>query len=215
MGHNVRILERSTISTRANHAAGMGTGLKGHEFMATYNPDPQPHAYFCPGYQSLDLHSKVTRTLSAPLWVTSWDVVYYRLRVLFDGLSSPFYLDPPPALEGDGEAHFELAKHVTDVIIEEDLVVVTFQYLSQSELGGTRRAHLVLDASGAYSIIRQKFLPDITYPYAGFVVWRGTVPESAVPERTRKLFETRFNVFSIKDGYIAGYVTNHLGPCLA
>ncbi|KAL9049432.1 MAG: hypothetical protein Q9162_007218 [Coniocarpon cinnabarinum] len=205
LGHSVRILERSLSSTRANHAAGMGTGAKGHDFMSNYDPSAPPHAFHCPGYQTLDGQSGVKRTLNAPLWLTSWDVIYYRLRALFDGLSSPIFPTPPEAREDDGAVSFELASHVTDVTVEDDFAVVHYDDLKQPGTGGTRRAHLVIDASGAYSVMRQRLMPTLTHPYAGFVAWRGTVPESAVPAATRNLFETRFNIFPMKDGYIVGY----------
>lgn len=213
LGHNVRILERSLTSARASHAAGVGTGAKGHEFFNTYDSTSQPHAFHCPGYQSLDSNSKVKRTLNAPLWVTSWDVVYYRLRALFDGLPSIFCPATPPVSEGSGRARHELGKQVTDVLEDDELLAVTFEDLSKQGQTGTLQAHLVLDASGSYSVARQKMMPDLRRPYAGFVAWRGTVPEGAVSEATQKLFETRFNVFSMSDGYVVGYVYPPVIPC--
>lgn len=206
IGHNVRILERSVSPNRASHAAGVGTGLKGHEFMEMYDITAQPHAYHCPGYQMLDQNSGIKRTPNAPLWVTSWDTVYYRLRALYDGFASSYCPTPPDALPRDGTVSYELGKRVTNVEEDGELLAVAFEDLKEPPRSGVRRAQLVIDASGAYSVCREKLMPNLSYPYTGYVAWRGTVPESAVSERTQHLFETRFNSFLMKDGYILGLV---------
>ena len=204
LGHCVHILERNLTSDRKNHAAGVVTGPKGQEFMNTYDCDSPLQACHYTGYQFLDKNSRIKKLFDKTFHATSWVVVYYRLRALFDGLSSSIYPNPPTAQKSDGKVYFELGKNVTDITLDGDLVDVEFVDLLQNGTSGTQKAHLVIDASGAYSVTRQKFMPGLNPTFAGFVAWRGMVPENTVPQRTRELLKTRFTVFPMRDNYIIG-----------
>lgn len=70
----------------------------------------------------------------------------------------------------------------------------------------TMTSDLVIVADGQNSVVRQKLLKeDGEPPFVGYIVWRGTVPEQDVSERTKRLFgDHRFNVFAMSKGYIGG-----------
>ncbi|MFM8944593.1 MAG: monooxygenase [Actinomycetota bacterium] len=55
--------------------------------------------------------------------------------------------------------------------------------------GGAQTVGLVVGADGSASRCRGLFLPDLVPGYAGYVAWRGTVPESAVSARAREAFD--------------------------
>ena len=110
LGHNVQILDQSLTSTRTDHAPDMGTGPQGLEFFQKYNSYKEPYSFACPGVRFLDKHSHVKRTLSLPLNLTSWAILYYRLRANLDALMSEFYPEPLIVTEADGLQHMTWAR---------------------------------------------------------------------------------------------------------
>lgn len=94
LGHNVRILEQTTSSVRTDQAAGMGTGPQGREFFEQHDVYAKPYSFACPGFQFLDKEANIKRTLNLPLNLTSWNVLYYRLRANFDAFESTFCPNP-------------------------------------------------------------------------------------------------------------------------
>ena len=204
LGHHVHLIEQNLTSTRTDQAAGIGTGPQGLQFFKEHDLYPALYSFSCPGFSFLDKNSNVKRFFNLPLNVSSWNVLYYRLRANFDGLPSqycPKLIDFP---ESDGKAVYDLGKRATNVAVTDNLATVEFDDL-QAGGSGTVHADLVIVADGQNSIIRRKFMPDRTeQPYSGYIVWRGTVPEKDVSDRTRKLFDTRFNIFAMSRGYIGG-----------
>ena len=207
LGHNVRILEQSTSSSRDNTAAGMSTGPNGKAFLELHDLDKRPYSFPCPGPQFVDSTGKVTRKLKMPLNLTSWDTLYHRLRANFDGLSSGYCPDPPDHLETDGKAVYDLGKRVTAVTSNGEFITVSFDNLLS---GGNRTCHanLVIAADGANSTVRGLLAPKVQPRYAGYVAWRGTVPEEDVSEETRTVFDKGLFVSSLSGdrGYMVGYV---------
>jgi len=55
--------------------------------------------------------------------------------------------------------------------------------------GAKQRADLLVCADGVASIARARLLPKVRPEYAGYVCWRGMVPEAALDVRTRELFD--------------------------
>jgi len=45
-------------------------------------------------------------------------------------------------------------------------------------------ADIVIAADGVHSTVRKTLFPDLTPEYAGYVTWRGVVPENKVSENT-------------------------------
>jgi len=85
---------------------------------------------------------------------SSWNTVYRELRAAYG--SSPYLL-----------AH-EL------VDLEQDADRVVGRYAN----GVTRRSDLLVAADGVGSLVRHRLRPDARRRYAGYVAWRGMVPES-------------------------------------
>ncbi len=203
LGHNVRILEQNLSSTRTDHAAGIGTGPQGLQFFMENDRYPRPYSFACPGFQFLDRASNVKRVIDLSLNLSSWNVLYYRLRANFDSLQSEYCPEPINPAATDGKAVYDLGKQATNASYNDGFVTVEYNNLEVAG-GGTIHADLVIVADGQNSTIRRKFMPDLEYPYSGYFAWRGTVPESDVSIETRKLFDKRFNVFAMPQGYIVG-----------
>ena len=201
-GHQVTILEQYESATREGQAAGIAAMEYGTKFLNKHDLLLQDHPYAvsCPGVQILSSKAEVKMKLDRPLTMTSWNVLYYRLRANFDGLKSATSPWVPKPLRGDGKADYLHGKRVTSVTTVDDKVQVDF---ADSSGGGTLRPDVVIAADGSTSPIRSQLLPNLQRTYAGYAIWRGTVPESEVSESTRQLFGTRTNLITINAGYIA------------
>ena len=203
IGHNVRILEQSSTSTRAGQAAGMGTGPRGKEYFETYDLCSGTYAVPCPGFQYLDALGALQRFSKWGLNLTSWDTLYCRLRANYDGLRSEQCPEPPAASLTDGNTHYDLNKRVFSTEYSDNVVTVKAEDLSTGETVDYK-ADLVLVADGSHSAVRRTLIPGSESTYSGYLAWRGTVHESQVTQETRDLFGTKFNVFLMKYGYIVG-----------
>lgn len=151
----------------------------------------------------MDKNANIKRRLNIPLNLTSWNVLYYRLRANFDSFKSSFCPDPPTFSENEGTAKYDVGKKATSVIHKDQLVEVEFADISSGK-SGFIEADLVVVADSANSTMRQRLLPNVRHQCSGYVAWRGTVPGGDVSEETRKLFDTRFNVFIMSQGCIVG-----------
>ena len=141
--------------------------------------------------------------MNTPIHLTSWDVLYYRLRANFDGLNSAHCPQPPSWPETDGNVSYDLGKRAIAASYSDNLVTVEYEDLISGG-GGSLHADIVIVADGANSRIRKGLLPQLESTYSGYIAWRGVVPETEVSENTRNLLDTRFNVFAMKKGYILG-----------
>ena len=188
---------------RANHAAGIGTGPRGIEYIELHDLTKQPYAFSCPGFQYLNYDASIKRLLAVPQNLTTWDVLYFRLRANFDGFKSIYNHDPPPPLETDGETLYDLGKRAVGVSYSDNLVTVEYDDLIR-EGSGSLHADIVIVANGSNSTIRNQLLPQLKTTYSGYVAWRGLVPEKDVSERTRTLLDRRSNFFVMKRSYILG-----------
>ncbi|KAL9001809.1 MAG: hypothetical protein Q9188_005223 [Gyalolechia gomerana] len=205
LGHNVRLLEQTTSSTRSSHAAGMGTGPRGIDYFKLHDLVDQPYATHCPGFQILDKQAQILRSTPPSLNLTGWDVLYYRLRANFDGLRSEYCSQPPERLPSDGTTSYEPGKRAIAANYTDSLMSLEYEDVAKGGFG-ILHADLVVIADGANSIIRQSLIPGLKPTYAGYFVWRGLVPEKEVSESTKSLFGAKSNVFAMKRGYILGYI---------
>jgi 2-polyprenyl-6-methoxyphenol hydroxylase-like FAD-dependent oxidoreductase len=80
--------------------------------------------------------------------------------------------------------------------------VVTSHYKG----GRETTADLLVAADGFRSSIRGLLLPEIQPEYAGYVAWRGVVPESELPADVLKVFEDNFTFFRMAESHILCYL---------
>jgi len=132
-------------------------------------------------------------------------LVYFLLRACFDGLESE-YCNVPMKEEEEGIARYEVGRKVVGVSdVGEDRVEVEYEVvISDRENAGdesddlqtaTLRADLVIAADGPSSTIRKIVCPDVARTYAGYVAWRGTVPENEASETMKRTFVDKFTFF--------------------
>ena len=204
LGHHVHILEQNLSWVRTDHAAGIEIGPQGTQFFKEHDLYREPYSFSCPGFNFLDKESNIRNQIDTPFDVTSWDVLYYRLRANFNGFQSEYCPTPIEFPAYDGRTRYDIGKRATNALSIDRFALIEFDDLEDGGKG-TIHADLVIDADGQNSMMRGKFMPDQDDPpYAGYVIWRGTVPEKDVTEATRKLFDERFNIYEMPRGYIGG-----------
>ncbi|ESZ90139.1 hypothetical protein SBOR_9477 [Sclerotinia borealis F-4128] len=214
LGHHIRILERNPSDIRHDLAAGITTHPEFEEFMKAHDRVDEPWSIKSPGVQFLDKEARVKRKMERPLQMTSWSVVYHRLRRNFDGLRSEFCGgevvrkgDGDEGMgEGEGKAEFLTGMNVISLESIEDGVEIIYQDLKANNAEEKLQADMVILADGANSKLRATLFPDVKRDYAGYVAFRGTVPESEVSEEAKRTFDPNLTYFSYKGGYILLYI---------
>ncbi len=206
LGSNVHILEQSPTSTPVSHMAGVCAGSDVLCFLKKFDrlgDVPLGIPSVC--LQSVDAQGRISVFLRAERLMTSWDALYFRLRANFDGLKSEYSQSPPQINDGeDGPvAVYNIGKQVTSIEVVGIQVRVIYWDLSAGKSVETL-ADLVLGADGPNSIVRKTFLgPGIAERrYAGYLAWRGVVPENQVSEETRKLFRANITYSIVKGGHV-------------
>ncbi|THV44248.1 hypothetical protein BGAL_0690g00050 [Botrytis galanthina] len=225
--HNITILERHSSSLRPDLAAGITTWPEFELFMKSHDRVAQPWSIHSPTVQFLNKDASVKREMKRELKMTSWSVIYYRLRRNFDGLKSEFCDGEVviPESEGgkDGDYHDEEEDHpkgnsqgkrefltgmnVTSLSkLSDGGVEIIYENQNEANKELKMKADMVILADGANSSLRAKYFPDVKREYAGYVAFRGTVLESEVSEETKKIFDPSLTYFSYKGGYILLYI---------
>jgi len=67
-------------------------------------------------------------------------------------------------------------------------------------------ADILVGADGSRSFVRQKLMPDVKPHYAGYVAWRGVVPESSANELLTKTFVDHFTFQQMERSHILCYL---------
>jgi 2-polyprenyl-6-methoxyphenol hydroxylase-like FAD-dependent oxidoreductase len=116
----------------------------------------------------LDRDDNLIEQFTMPQTQTSWNLLYTTMKRAL----------PPESLHA-GEAF-------TGFDVDGEQVVAHFA------TGRSERADLLVGADGARSSVRRVLLPEVTPSYAGYVAWRGLVPENALPQQAADVLRDRF-----------------------
>jgi 2,6-dihydroxypyridine 3-monooxygenase len=112
---------------------------------------------------------------------SSWNTIYRSLLELFD------------------PGRYQLGREVTGFRQAADSVRVTLAD------GQSAEADLLVCADGVSSLARARLMPGVRPSYSGYVAWRGTVPERALPAAARELFGDAITYQVLKDSHILVY----------
>ena len=112
---------------------------------------------------------------------SSWNTIYTSLLRLFD------------------PGRYLLGREVTAFSQAGDAVHVTLAD------GASAEADLLVCADGVSSLARARLLPEVKPSYSGYVAWRGTVPEQALPAATRRRLGDALTYQVLKDSHILVY----------
>ena len=157
---------RAEVYERAEaELSGRGAGIVTHAAMRTVleaaGCDPSRDLGIAvAGRKTLDRSGAVIGRHHCPQTLTSWDRVFRMLRESF------------PA------DRYHRAKELLRIEQSADHAVAHFAD------GSRAQADLIVGADGFRSAARAQILPDIKPVYAGYVAWRGLVPESSLSAAT-------------------------------
>jgi 2-polyprenyl-6-methoxyphenol hydroxylase-like FAD-dependent oxidoreductase len=186
-GHEVRIYERS-----ASGLGGRGAGLVGQRdifaILRAVGCEHVAHVGVVARERiTFDRDGNIAHRQATPQMQISWDYLYRAFR----------------ALVADDD--YVLGRAVRSAEQTDEFACLDF------EDGGEEVVDLVIGADGVGSVIRRAVTggpsPSI---YAGYVAWRGLLPESALPAVSAAQLLDRFAFYTMPGSHILGYTVT--GP---
>jgi len=120
----------------------------------------------------------------APQTQTSWSLIYTTLKAAF------------------GDQNYHQGKAL--VRIDQDLPAGTVTAHFDDDTRET--GDLLIGADGGNSVVRQQFWPTVLPTYAGYLAWRGLLPEGALPPIARETLLGNFGFANNKGSHILGYL---------
>lgn len=136
--------------------------------------------------------------------MTSWDLLYHLLRWRVEGLQSEYVA----GLTEDERPKGTYENGCTITNIEDagnEGVKVTYTHEDRGA-GQTAVADMVVAADGGSSTIKRLLNSNVTRDFAGYVAWRGTVPELQLSESAKESFVEKFTFFHSTGIQILGYL---------
>ncbi len=124
---------------------------------------------------------------------SSWNTVY---RNLLDHWRAPSPSGSGPVVEG---GPYHLSHEVRDVEQGSDDVRLRFAS------GATTEADLAVFADGIGSRARALLAPTVQPRYAGYVAWRGVIPEAELSAATRQVFDDAITYYLYANSHILVY----------
>ncbi|MDQ4060228.1 MAG: FAD binding domain-containing protein [Pseudomonadota bacterium] len=161
-GWDVRIFERSDVEL-SGRGAGIVTHPELRDALAAVGLEAgEDLGVPMTWRRTLDRDGRVIGEYECPQIATSWNKMFQMLRDAF------------PA------ERYCLAKDLQRI---EQFDHRIFAHFSD---GSTAEGDLLVGADGFRSTVRAQYLPEVQPLYAGYVAWRGLVPESALSPATHK-----------------------------
>ncbi|KAF1949997.1 FAD/NAD(P)-binding domain-containing protein [Byssothecium circinans] len=205
LGRRVIILESRKPQELKAQAAGLSLGPEAQELLRAYVPSENEFAIDNPATQILSAEGVVLREIPPSISVvtSSWNVVFEKLKTKFEEVGSG----------ADGSV-YETGARVADIKDKGDSVVVIYQREGR-DATETIQAKLVIAADGFRSIIRTALLPETQPKYAGYLAWRGCVPESMTPDPMKGVLDGKLVMSMLEGSYILSYLNPGLGGSIA
>lgn len=158
-GHRVTVYERSGAELE-ERGAGIGFLADTYRYLVERaGLDLGEISVATDHIRYLDRSGAVTHHLGHPYLFSSWNTVYRRLLEHWRSMAG----------------RYALGHEMVELCQVESAPVVRFGN------GVEAAVDLVVCADGVGSAARSRFLPDARLGYAGYVAWRGIVPESDLP----------------------------------
>lgn len=190
-GHTVRILEQCH-GERKSQGTGLGLGPSAREFLELYDGQNTTLSHSTTSLSILNNKNEVRSLVTGRRDLTSWDAVYYRLRLLFDGFTSQYSPGTLKETSANEFVTYESQKRVTAIRRPDGPgapITLTIHDMESQEVELVD-TEFVLGADGSNSVVRTLYMPRLQRHYAGYVMWRGLVPENEASIDTRRLVES-------------------------
>lgn len=194
-GISTTVLERNPNNLLDNQGAGIVAGGDTIAFFDRYDRCRRDVAIPSQRRIYLDQKGEIVHEEVMKQTMTSWDLAYYLLRANYDDVESKYLQGKKPAdwaKSTDGKVDYRYGCTVSGYKVTGSQVEVSYIRNDQKE---TVKADLLIGADGPSSTIRKILYPDIQREYCGYVVIRGTVPETLASPESKDVFVERFCFF--------------------
>jgi 2-polyprenyl-6-methoxyphenol hydroxylase-like FAD-dependent oxidoreductase len=201
-GTNVVVLEQDPSKDRHSHESGVTIGPSVVALLNKYDATGRPASIFAE-YMSLAWRKRL-RVINRPYphHMSNWGCLYLILRANFDGMKSETVPEPPAPRKGDGAVEYRPGKRAVGVSYDKRKGVVTVTYIDVTTgEEGSVSAETVIAADGVHSSVARILQVPVRKDYAGYIAWRGTVPEARLSPATIEYFSNRLNFSLLKGTY--------------
>ena len=201
-GVNVIVLEQDPSKDRHSHESGVTIGPSVVALLNKYDTTGRPAAIFA-GCISAAWRKRL-RVINrpSPRHMSNWGCLYLILRANFDGMKSAAVPEPPTAKKEDGIVEYRPGKRVIGLSYDKDKGRVTVQYVDVTTgEEGSVSAETVIAADGVHSSVAKIMQVPTRKDYAGYIAWRGIVPERLLSQETIEYFSNRLNFTLLKGTY--------------
>ena len=132
--------------------------------------------------QVLDERGEPTLVYRNDTTFTSWNYIWRQLKDFFP--ASRYF------------SGFELESSTSD----------QFSAVATFTNGQSRTADLIIGADGFSSMVRKSIFPDIKPVYAGYVAFRGLIPESELSPQEVEFFADKFSIYPYQNSHFLCYL---------
>jgi len=210
LGHKVTILERSPVPLLHDQGAGVVAGNETIAWVQKHGRSRRSAddiALLNKQRLYLDREGNIIDRETSHQRMTSWGVLYHIGRECFDGaLQNP---KPNNTTNGStksednnqGEASYEYGRTVTAIADKGNKVEVKYRQARKdqdaTDTEGTLLGDFLIVADGPSTHLRKMLVGNTTAErtYAGYVAFRGTIPETDLSPAAQAVFVEKFTFF--------------------
>lgn len=198
LGYDVCVIKSRVEEEMQTRAAGLSLWSYAQKLIASFASDMDIQTIAIPNRTTQIMSGNGLLIAEVPvsddIRTSSWTTVHSRLRESCE-----------TELEGYGTVHFDTGKTVHHISEENGIMRVAYH----DELGSEAvlLSGLVIAADGARSFVRSQVLPDVKPKYAGYLAWRGHIPETKAPDELKGALSGHLTFFMMDGGYILTYLT--------
>ncbi|KAJ4355943.1 uncharacterized protein N0V89_003968 [Didymosphaeria variabile] len=200
---NICIFERNPTPLLHDQGAGVVAGRDVQDFFRKHDRTHTNLTVTSHQRLYLDKEGNVIYREDRQQHMTSWDLLYHVLRANFDGVDSD-YAEAPAPDSHEGTAAYVYGHQVTDIKFNDAQPVVVKTKPTNGDTVSFD-ADMLIAADGPSSTIRQLIVPNLQRKYAGYVAWRGTVPETQLSASARNVFVEKFPFFHAEGVQVLAY----------
>jgi 2-polyprenyl-6-methoxyphenol hydroxylase-like FAD-dependent oxidoreductase len=201
-GTHVIVLEQDPSKDRHSHESGVTIGPSVVALLNKYDATGRPASIFAE-YMSLAWKKRL-RVINRPYphHMSNWGCLYLILRANFDGLKSETVREPPGPKKTDGPVEYRPGKRAVGLSYDQLKGIVTVRYVDVlTGVEDSVSADTVIAADGVHSSVARILKVPTRKDYAGYIAWRGTVPERLLTPETIDYFSNRLNFSLLKGTY--------------
>jgi len=193
LGRNVLVLEARSKEDLQARAAGLSLWPHAQKLIDIYVPeiDLDMVAIRNKTVQTMAGDGRLLAETSVPedVRTSSWALVH---RVLWKACEQ--------RSDQDGTVSIEVEARVCGIDEQGSSVVVTYRGADRVEKRAS--ANLVVAADGARSFVRSQVLSGVQPEYAGYLAWRGNLPEVLAPPELEGVLEGKLLMFKFPGSYV-------------